>query len=517
MCTYLHKAPNGTYYFRMAIPAELRQHFEGRREIKHSLRTKDRDEAKKLIPDQTKAAQNLLARATERVDPVLAPQPPLPVSPARAARLRALEDYDREQAEMDELMFAEHQRLEMEREEREPLVAALEERLRDPNAKLSPVELVARDLLADLRFEAEIASEQLAIARMARYEPGTAAEPTNPKNKTDTRPADMLTPGIFERWKVEGAKRPKTIAMVEKTAEWFQTRIGNLAVQDITKSHIIAFKDKLIAEGQSIANVNVRLSHVSALLGWAARNDIIPANVAKETQIPNPQAKKRRRKPFELADLKAIFGGPVHARGDRPLSGKGEAAYWLPVLALYTGARVRELAQLRRGDVREKQYPDEKANFRRGWFLSITEDTDEEGLANAIKNDASERLVPVHPRLIELGFIDYVQALENQKGRIFPSLPEDKFGNPAAKWGEWFSGYLRRTCGITDKRKTFHSFRHTFKDNARNSEIDDGMQRQLMGHEGGDVADQYGAGYADYVMVAAMEKYRVPGLEISPP
>ena len=56
MCTYLHKVPNGVYYFRLSIPVELRPRFDGRREIKHSLRTKDRETAKKLIPDQTKAA-----------------------------------------------------------------------------------------------------------------------------------------------------------------------------------------------------------------------------------------------------------------------------------------------------------------------------------------------------------------------------------------------------------------------------------------------------------------------------
>lgn len=516
MRNHLHKEPHGVYYFRMAIPASLRPHF-GKREFKHSLRTKNKDEAEFLVLDHIKEARRLLRRAREQADPVPACHPPSPVSPARAARLRALEDYDREQAELADLMDAERCRLEMERKEREPLVSALEQRLRDPNADLSPAELAARDLVADLRLEAETAGEQLAIARMARYEPVTADGLASHENKTDTSPADMLTPGIFERWKAEGVKRPKTIEMFAKTAAWFQARIGDVAVQDITKGHVIAFKDKLIAEGHSIANINVRLSHISALLGWAARNDIVPINVAKNTQIPNPQAKKNRRKPFDLADLNAIFDGPVHSKGERPVQGKGEAAYWLPVLALYTGARVRELAQLRRGDVQEKQYPDADAKLRTGWFLAITEDTDEAGLANAIKNDASERLVPVHPKLIELGFIDYVQALENQRGRIFPSLPEDKFGNPAAKWGEWFSRYLRGTCGVTDKRKTFHSFRHAFKDNARNSGIDSDMQRQLMGHEGGDVADQYGAGYANYSMVEAMEKYRVPGLEISPP
>src|SRR3546814_3632562 len=112
--------------------------------------------------------------------------------------------------------------------------------------------------------------------------------------------------------------------MVKKSAEWFQARIGKVPVQEITKAHILDFKKQLIAEGQTVANINVRLSHISLLLGWAARNDLVLVNVARETKIPNPQAKKNRRKPFDLAALKAIFAGPVHATGGRPKQGQGE-------------------------------------------------------------------------------------------------------------------------------------------------------------------------------------------------
>lgn len=43
MCSYLHKAPNGVYYFRMGIPADLRPFMAGKREIKRSLGLKDRE------------------------------------------------------------------------------------------------------------------------------------------------------------------------------------------------------------------------------------------------------------------------------------------------------------------------------------------------------------------------------------------------------------------------------------------------------------------------------------------
>ncbi len=66
MCSYLHRAPNGVYYFRMGIPADLRPFMGGKREIQHSLGLKDREAAKAVIPDMTKAAHALLDNAKRR-------------------------------------------------------------------------------------------------------------------------------------------------------------------------------------------------------------------------------------------------------------------------------------------------------------------------------------------------------------------------------------------------------------------------------------------------------------------
>ncbi|WP_394659827.1 DUF6538 domain-containing protein [uncultured Novosphingobium sp.] len=510
MCSYLHRAGNGRYYFRMAIPAKLRPAFGGKREIKQALGTADRDTAKRLIPDQTKAAQIALAAAERAIAEATATQatPAFQRSPAALARERAQWEFEQEQ---EALLSAALDAQEDERETLEPVMQALEQG-REPVA--SPAEIARAGRLAILHAREMGAYEAKRGRASESHVQAVQCEPVKADSGSD--PSVLLDPGILNLWKTEGDKRPKTVAMVKRTAEWFQERMGKLPVQEITKGHVIQFKNKLLAEGQTVANINVRLSHISLLLGWAARNDMVPTNVARETSIPNPQAKKKRRKPFDLAALKAIFGSPVYANGERPAGGKGEAAYWLPVMALYTGARVRELAQLRHGDVKEIEYPDADGDMHKGWFLSITEDMDQEGLTNAIKNDASERTVPIHAKLIELGFIEYVQSLATKKGRIFPDLPKDIYGNPAAKWGEWFGGYLRKVCGVTDSRMTFHSFRHTFKDYARSAKIEEGVQRELMGHEGGDVADQYGSGYALHVLADAMATYRVPGLTIPP-
>jgi integrase len=118
----------------------------------------------------------------------------------------------------------------------------------------------------------------------------------------------------------------------------------------------------------------------------------------------------------------------------------------------------------------------------------------------------------VHPELQRLGFLTYA---EKQKGkpRLFPNLKANKYGRLTDKWGQWFTLY-RRSVGVTDKRSVFHSFRHTFTDYARHAGIEEGVTRQLVGHSGEDVHDDYGSGYSLHRLVEGMKLYRVPGLSL---
>jgi hypothetical protein len=68
MCTYLAKR-GSTYYFRRVIPAELRPALSGKAEFMLSLQTKDREAAKRLIPDKTKETDRLLDEARARGHP----------------------------------------------------------------------------------------------------------------------------------------------------------------------------------------------------------------------------------------------------------------------------------------------------------------------------------------------------------------------------------------------------------------------------------------------------------------
>ncbi len=325
-----------------------------------------------------------------------------------------------------------------------------------------------------------------------------------------------LDADIVNGWAAERRPSQKAVDSCRSEARKFLARAGPRSVGAITRTDVLNYKAGLITDGQSPANIKTRLSRLNTLLGWAAENGHLSSNPAKGITIKVSKKSKDRRQPFSPDDLNAIFSGPVHAAGKRPVPGGGDAAYWLPLLALFTSARLEELAQLRPQDVFQHTYACNGGQSRQSWFINMVEVDGETG--TTIKNIVSERLVPVHLTLEKLGFIKFIKVQKDAGHvRIFHLLKPGAYGRLGNKWGEWWSKYMRGPIGITDRRKVFHSFRHTFKDMARHGNLPEGVARQIMGHSGEDVADDYGNGYSLFQLVEAMARIEPMGVNLPPP
>ena len=522
MCLYLTKR-TGVYYFRRAIPEELRPAFGGAREFIFSLRTKDPAEAKRRRSEhavrtdrELDAAKAALAQSASQTLPAASND--TPDRQRRRVRRASTAENRMHYGEFKQARYIEQDiaREEHYREQWQAKALELERRLLSGStAELPEQEQLFRRILKDRDFNLQIASEQVLAARVAAQEAMSttpASEPVpNIKTDTDERSAGTSLYDIVDKWAAERKVAAKTADAARATVRWFYDRVGTVAVEKITRKDVLSFKDKMLAEGVTAANTKVKLSRLRTLLQYAADNDYLPANPGAGVTVIDNDAAKNKRTEFDLPALKAIFGSPVYAADARPTQGRGEAAYWLPLLALYTGARLEELGQLRPGDVQEQTYHDKDDNELSAWVIRITED-EAEGLR--LKNAGSQRIVPVHSELERLGFIKFAEdARREGRARLFDKLKADKYGRLTAKWGEWFSGYKRDVCSITDKRMVFHSFRHTFKHYARHVGMIEGVQRQIMGHSSGDVADDYGSGYSLHQLVAGMKLYRVPGFK----
>lgn len=125
--------------------------------------------------------------------------------------------------------------------------------------------------------------------------------------------------------------------------------------------------------------------------------------------------------------------------------------YLIPLLCLYTGARLNEICQLLVEDV-----------FKVG-SVWIIDHVDEEEDGKKLKNEPSRRRVPIHSKLKKIGFLDYVMRLQNLgERRLFPTFKTDKYGYWSGSASKWFARY-RKSVGLTQVGGGTRRFRHTFR------------------------------------------------------
>jgi integrase len=110
--------------------------------------------------------------------------------------------------------------------------------------------------------------------------------------------------------------------------------------------------------------------------------------------------------------------------------------------------------------------------------------------AGSLKTAGSERVVPLHPAVIEAGFLQFVS--KSAAGPLFSTLPPDVFGkrggNATKIIGRWVRG-----LGLTDARiSPSHSWRHRFKTLGRRHGLMPDIVNAITGHHRKTVADSYG-------------------------
>jgi integrase len=313
-------------------------------------------------------------------------------------------------------------------------------------------------------------------------------------------------------WQKERNPSPGVMAEYERAIRLFGELHGDLPVVHIKRTHARSFREALqdvprqraaslgnaalpdlaewgrqhpSAQKISAPTVNKLLGGVQTICLWASKKGGL---VPDEIPWADPFARMRlpedppERDAFTIGDLNCLFASRIFTRGERPLPGRGEAAYWLPLLGLYTGARRGELAALRAKDIQKVD----------GVFaFTFVED---KVAGKSLKTRTSARTVPVHPQLTRLGWLSYVNKVRRECDENAWLLPKVAPGVPGAikAWTKWFNRHLR-AIGISDKRKVFHSFRHTFKDALRTARVQEDLNDALTGHSNATVGRRYGA------------------------
>ncbi|HDG9807408.1 TPA: site-specific integrase [Raoultella planticola] len=284
----------------------------------------------------------------------------------------------------------------------------------------------------------------------------------------------------------------------------------------ISDTHMLI--EKALADGQPVMSRDAIGRHIESLgsmFKWAKSVRYLLDNPAE-----NVLAQRRvmvreqdRRDLFTEEELLRIFSADWFKNGTGAPNQYGRYTsfrpfhYWLPLLALYVGGRINELCQLYLADIRVDKNGVAYIDFNLDAPDKMMDEEAQAGGDKSLKTVNAIRQVPIHPRLIELGLLEYVDALKAAGyDRLFPELKHNKIKGYRAAASKWFNEkYFGQTLGFPrDGKKTFHSLRHTFINAVDEFENNERTIAQLVGHVRGsttamttyrkdaDVGEQFG-------------------------
>jgi integrase len=195
---------------------------------------------------------------------------------------------------------------------------------------------------------------------------------------------------------------------------------------------------------------------------------------------------RKKRNSFKPNEVKRLFQHPVW-KGCKSSSRRHEGGelvqkdglFFVPLIVAYTGSRMEEIAGLATDDI-------VRSDEHYGFSIQPHQE-------RRIKNFQSERLLPLHEHLIELGLIEHQQRMQ-EKGEIylFPELynPHEKhkfYHNLSYNWqklrGIQFDGNPRMLDG--------HSLRHAFNQKLKQEKsVLRQVRLDILGHGGADLNEE---------------------------
>jgi integrase len=241
--------------------------------------------------------------------------------------------------------------------------------------------------------------------------------------------------------------------------------------------------------------VNRQAGALVTLFKWARTVGLIDSENPAEGQRRR-ESTSRKRWPFTPAELRTLLeASPPEVQPKR--HSVATALPWLVWLGAYTGARLNELCGLRVADVKEQD------------GITYLDLVDHPG--RRLKTPAAVRRVPVHSRLLAIGFPEHVQHVGH--GYLFPGLEP---GGPDGKRSWQATKHFTRLCrrlGLNRPGLVFHSRRNTVATALHEAGVPEIEAAALLGHEIRTMSyGLYSGGLSLARLRDAVERVQYPGL-----
>ncbi|MGV0127810.1 tyrosine-type recombinase/integrase [Burkholderia gladioli] len=329
-------------------------------------------------------------------------------------------------------------------------------------------------------------------------------------------PTPEAPPGALDEdeWAItqatwEAARIPKPASKYEAALALTRLRqcTRDKSPCDLTLADAMLFRTSLLSY-LSRARAKSSLSLVRSILKTAAAENRVSLGVSmafESVRIEVSEKAIHSFQPFSVNQLQAFFDGPVHRHGLRPAKGGRDAAFWLPLLALFEGMRLEEAGSLVCGALSPRS--------GRYWLR-----------IGRSKTAAGLREIPLHRELERLGFVEYFVA--QQAGRsanepLFLGLRYGSKQNQTHMFSTWVNGYIDKHV-VDAAAYVFHSFRNSFEDAATAAGVPEDVRRALMGHAQAEMTRRYGKKdgrnrriFPDQALIEAIDKVCYQGLDLS--
>lgn len=503
--SYIQRSRHGIYFFRIVVPKALRETVHDRWEIKHSLQTRDLREALRVARPLALQAFELferlgggMSKTTPSIQDILAKAQSGQLRDLRATKTITLPDgtkhtYDVQTDSSDPAEIAAFER-QVEQERAELRAAEDRYRAQAPTSEAmlayqrkdqEEMEAFKRQLEAE---RAERAAATAAPKADEQDEPPLKFTP-DPENTASRRWAEYVKFKNGVNWTAGRTPDANDRKFQEFLAWWGKDE----DIRAIDRPLINQFINYLMTErmvdsgarkGQSGLNartVDNYTSVINGLLEWAQDKEYFPDDrrlpTAKQTIVKKAARRARSAKAnpeYMPHQLRRLFA-PEHYQF------KLAHHFWPPLIALFTGGRRREIAQLLVHDFRVIDgFP----------AMSIDDLGDDD---KSIKSAAAKRIIPVHPELIQLGLLDYVEDVKalNLGDELFPGIGVNGYGEKGNAIGQAWGRHKKAVGEKMDKAPTFHSFRATAIGVLKANNVPFDMRCQLVGHELDHVSQSY--------------------------
>ncbi|MFS8448001.1 site-specific integrase [Xanthomonas campestris pv. campestris] len=274
---------------------------------------------------------------------------------------------------------------------------------------------------------------------------------------------------------LKGSTLPKTYTIKKTAIESLVSFLGPKAkVHAITRSDLARWYQDMREKGASTPTLTNKQSYIGGKGGffeWAMASGHYPkGDNPASGHVSYSQREKRSRKKlgfkaYDREQIQALFAPEALAK-------LSESARWASLLGLYTGARASEVGQLLIKDV-----------FKEDGIQCIR--VSDEGEHQKVKTEVSLRTVPLHPELLKMGFLEWIDSKRKAgESRLFPAAKATAVNGQ----GNWITKAFSRHLAEVGKdwepaKRGFHSLRKTFIQELQGAGVVSELRAQIVGHE----------------------------------